>query len=64
MDPKNVNLDVRNKSYAIVYQYQKDTCFYMKMHADVYRILLHKKVTKNILLDIDIEIKWIFCLYN
>ena len=36
----------------------------MKMHGDVDRILLHKKATKNILLDIDIEIKRIFCHYN
>ena len=28
MDPKNMKLDVRNKSCSIVDQYQKDTCFY------------------------------------
>ena len=28
MDPKNIKLYIRNKSYFIVDQYQKDTCFY------------------------------------
>ena len=28
MDPKNIKLYVMNKSYFIVDQYQKDTCFY------------------------------------
>ena len=69
MDPKNMRLYVRNKSYFIVEKYQKDTCFYDEdpynhYGIDVDRISLHKKATKNILLDIDIQIKWIFCHYN
>ena len=48
MDPKNIRLYVRNKSYFIVDQYQKDMCFYDEdayyyYDIDVDRILLFKK---------------------
>ena len=48
MDPKNMKLYVRNESYFIVDQYQKDTCFcdkdaYYHYDIDYDRILLHKK---------------------
>ena len=46
-----MKLYVRNKSYFIVDQYQKDTCFYDEdayyhYHIDVDRILLHKSSNK------------------
>ena len=46
MDPKNMELYVRNESYFIADQYQKDTCFYDEdayHHYDIAvdRILLH-----------------------
>ena len=64
-----MKLYVRNKSYFIVDQYQKDTCFYDEdayyhYDIDVDRILLHKKATINISLDIDTQLKLIFCYYN
>ena len=64
-----MKLHVRNKSYFIVDQYQKHTCFYDEdayYHYDIDadRILLHKKATINISLDIDTQIKFIFCHYN
>ena len=64
-----MKLYVRNKSYFIVDQYQKDTCFYDEdayyhYDIDVDRILLHKKATINISLDIDTQLKLIFCHYN
>ena len=48
MDPKNMNLYVRNKSYFIVDKYKKNTCFYDEdayyhYELDVNRISLHKK---------------------
>ena len=48
MDPKNMKLYVRNESYFIVDQYQKDTCFYDEdayyhYDIDIDRILLHQK---------------------
>ena len=41
----------------------------MKMHTTIMNLMLieyhyTKKATKKILLDIDIQIKWIFCHYN
>ena len=52
MDPKNMELYVRNESYFIADQYQKDTCFYDEdasyhYDIDVDRILLHKKSNKK-----------------
>ena len=69
MDPKNMKLYVRNESYFILDQYQKDTCFYDEdeyyhYDIDIDRILLHKKGTINILLGIDIQMKWVFFHYN
>ena len=47
----------------------KDTIFdykdaYYYYDIDVYRILLYKKVTMNILLDTNIQIEWILYHYN
>ena len=52
MDPKNMELYVRNESYFMADQYQKDTCFYDEdasyhYDIDVDRILLHKKSNKK-----------------
>ena len=69
MDSKILRLYVRNESYFIEDQYQKDTCFYDEdayyhYDIDVDGILLHKKATINISLDIDTQLKLIFCHYN
>ena len=50
MDSKNIRLYVRNKSYFIVDQYQKDTCFYDEdpyyYDIDVDRILFKQSDNK------------------
>ena len=50
MDSKNIRLYVRNKSYFVVDQYQKDTCFYDEdpnyYDIDVDRILFKQSDNK------------------
>ena len=59
---------VKNKLFFIVDEYQKDMCFYDEdsyyYDIDADRVLLFKKVTINILLDTNIQIKWISYNYN
>ena len=61
MNPKNIRLYIRDKSYFIVDQYQNDLCCYDEdpyyyYDFDVDRISF-KKMTMNILLGIIIQIK-------
>ena len=67
MGSKNIRLYEGSGSYLIVDQYRRDTNFdqedaYYHYDVDVDRILLYKKVIMNILLDIDIQMKYKFII--